>query len=388
MNIAFCHNAFIMGGAERITLDIVQYLSTFGEKYNIFLFAPEFAKDNFPQDVVCKLTWCKTRNKSKEKSEDVERLVKEHNIDILVEVVSHLKKVNQIKKRTGVKVIHANHGIPFWQYYQIIDVLQNTPTKRILWNLYRKFWWETLGNARRKAIRQTRRSYTESDAYVVLCDAYKAETCQVLDISQEQSHIYAINNSEKQVENPNLHKENTILYCGRFSYNDKRVDRLIRIWGQIEKQLPEWRLQLVGDGPERSNLQILTEQLGLQRVSFEGATKNPQEYYNKASIVCLTSQMEGWPLALTESLAHGCICVAFECSAGIKEILSPNGQNGFLVTPYDEEEFANTLLHICNLPEEQKTKLRLNSIKKCKDYSPSIILEQWRQLFETVVQQP
>ena len=388
MNIAFCHNAFIMGGAERITLDIVQYLSTFGEQYKVYLFAPEFAKENFPQDIVQKFTWCKTRNRSKEKAEDVEQLIKEHNIDVVVEVVSHLKKVKKIKQRTGVKVIYANHGVPFWQYYQQIHHLQSTPTKKILWKLYRKFWWETLGNARRKAIRQTRRSYTESDAYVVLCEAYKKETCLSLGISPKQSHIYAINNSEKQVENPNLNKENIILYCGRFSYNDKRVDRLIRIWGRIEKLLPDWRLQLVGDGPERTNLQSLTEQLGLQRVSFEGATKNPQQYYNNASIVCLTSQMEGWPLALTESLVNGCIDVAFGCSAGIKEILSPHGENGFIVTPYDEEEFANTLLHICQLPEEQKTALRLNAIEKCKAYSPSIILEQWRQLFETVVQQP
>lgn len=376
-----------MGGAERITLDIIQYLSTFGNRYNVFLFAPEFAKENFPKETVQNFTWCKTRDKSKEKSEDIEQLIKKHKIDVIVLVVSHIKDVKKIKKNTGVKVIHANHGIPFWQYYGIVEHLQSTPLKRILWHLYRKFWWEVLGNARRKAIRRTRRYYLESDAYTVLCDAYKTETCQALGILPEHSHIHVINNPEKQVKNPNLQKENIILYCGRFTYSDKRIDRLIRIWGQIENQLPEWRLQLVGDGPERTNLQVLSEQLNLQRVSFEGATKNPQEYYNKASIVCMTSEMEGWGLALTESLAHGCICVAFGCSEGIKEILSPHGQNGFIITPYDEKEYANTLLHICNLPEEQKTILRFNSIKKCEKYAPSIILEKWRQLFEAVMQQ-
>ena len=387
MNIAFCHGAFHLGGAERITLDIIQYLSTFGGQYNLFLFAPEFSKQNFPSEVLEKFTWCQTRHKSKDKSADVERLILAHNIDVLVEVVVHLQNITQIKQRTGVKVIYANHGVPFWQKNIIIKHLQSTPVKRLLWNIYGKLWWDILGNAQRAAVRRTRRSYIESDAYMVLCDAYKEQTCQTLGIAPESSHIHVINNSERQVEHPNLHKENIILYCGRLSNHDKGVDRLLRIWKRIEHQLPHWHLQLVGDGPDRDALHALAQELGLKQVSFEGATATPQRYYDQASIVCLTSPEEGWPLAMTEGLAHGCICVSFECSAGVKEILSPHGENGFIVTPFNDEEYANTLLHICNLPQEEQLALRLNAIKRCENYAPAVILEKWRQLFEAVAKQ-
>lgn len=387
MNIAFCHGAFHLGGAERITLDIIQYLSTFGGQYNLFLFAPEFSKQNFPSEVLEKFTWCQTRHKSKQKSEDVERLILAHNIDVLVEVVSHLQNITQIKQRTGVKVIYANHGVPFWQKNIIIKHLQSTPVKRLLWNIYGKLWWDILGNAQRAAVRRTRRSYIESDAYMVLCDAYKEQTCQTLGIAPESSHIHVINNSERQVEHPNLHKENIILYCGRLSNHDKGVDRLLRIWKRIEHQLPHWHLQLVGDGPDRDALHALAQELGLKQVSFEGATATPQRYYDKASIVCLTSPEESWGLSLTEGQAHGCICVSFGCSAGVKEILSPHGENGFIVTPFNDEEYANTLLHICNLPPEEQRAIRLNAIKRCENYAPAVILEKWRQLFEAVAKQ-
>ena len=103
MNIAFCHNSFHLGGAERITLDIIQYLSTFGGQYNLFLFAPEFSKQNFPSEVLEKFTWCQTRHKSKQKSEDVPA-VQEDTIEIVeIDKKEKKEKVKSEKIKKEVK---------------------------------------------------------------------------------------------------------------------------------------------------------------------------------------------------------------------------------------------------------------------------------------------
>ena len=105
----------------------------------------------------------------------------------------------------------------------------------------------------------------------------------------------------------------------------------------------------------------------------------------KASVVALTSQTEGWPLTLSEAQAHGCIGVAFGCTSGVKEILSPDGECGFIVPPYDEDAYAETLLKVAALDEEQERMIRTKAVDKRLQYVPEVIAEKWRFLFETLL---
>ena len=101
-------------------------------------------------------------------------------------------------------------------------------------------------------------------------------------------------------------------------------------------------------------------------------------------MVCLTSQTEGWPLCLTEAQAHGCIPVAFGCSDGVKDVLSPSGVNGFVVTPFDENEYAETLLKIAGMSEEELLAIRKSAVTKRAGYAPDIILEKWKS-FKAII---
>ena len=67
------------------------------------------------------------------------------------------------------------------------------------------------------------------------------------------------------------------------------------------------RAILVGDGRDGKMLRELAGELGLERVSFEGMQTDVRPYYAEASVLCLTSETEGWPLTLTEGQANGCI---------------------------------------------------------------------------------
>jgi teichuronic acid biosynthesis glycosyltransferase TuaC len=77
--------------------------------------------------------------------------------------------------------------------------------------------------------------------------------------------------------------------------------------------LPEWRLLVVGDGPERSRLAALTAKLGLEdRVSLVGAHPHAalRRFYGAADMLILASSREGWANVLLESMACGSPVVA------------------------------------------------------------------------------
>lgn len=386
VKIAFLHNYFPLGGAERITIDVANYLNAYkgNEVYKVYVYASrivdtlltESVRDNF---ILRKIP---TQAIPARRARKIERLIIDDGIDILVQVVSAIPGIEQIKVRTGVKTIVACHGEPFWQRYIIMHHRQSGVFRKLMWSLFNKKRYGDGTLAMRMAITRTRRDYDTSDAYTVLCQSYKQETASALGIASEHSHIYVMENPERPVENVNYNKDNIILFVGRFENWSKRIDILLRIWQTVQRDMRDWKLVLVGDGADWYRMKQLAEDLHLERVSFEGRSNNMSEYYRKASVVALTSETEGCPLALTEAQAHGCICVAFGCTSGVREVLSPDGECGFIVPAFDEQKYAETLLRIAAMKEEERLRIRKCSVTKRLNYVPEIICEKWRLLFD------
>ena len=228
------------------------------------------------------------------------------------------------------------------------------------------------------AIRRTREAYDSADAFVVLCEAYRD---QLTAYGFEAERLCVIPNAEPPVDNPCLNKQQRVLYCGRLTDYDKKPARLLRIWARAERELPDYWLDIVGDGPERKRLQRLAKKLDLRRCRFQGWRKNVAPWYRKADILCLTSETEAWSLSLTEAQANGVIPIAFACSEGVKEVLSPNGVNGFLVPPGDEDAFVRTLVDTARMPEDKKQALREQLLRKAATYDTAASGDKWIALF-------
>ena len=318
------------------------------------------------------------------RSRQIEKFIVADGINILVTVGKSIYDISGIKARTGVKVILACHGEPFWQRHIITHRRQKGLIRRILWHTYNKKRFADGTLAMQMAMTRTMRDYLQCDAYTVLCNSYKTELLTTLDIDHTSNYIHVIETPEQSVDQVCYEKEKMILFCGRLENWSKRVDRLLRIWSIIQHQLPDWRLVIVGNGPAEEMLHNMAKELKLERISFEGRKKDVARYYRKASIVCLTSETEGWPLALTEAQAHGCIGVAFGATSGIKEILSPHGECGFIVPRFDEKTYAETLKHIAQLNKEEEYSIRRKSVEKRLQYAPHIIADKWRRLFNSL----
>ena len=383
MKIAFIHNNFPSGGAERVTVDIARYLDSCGG-YQVYVYASRIAQTLVTEELSRCLTLREipTQAVPSRRAKKIEEYVLQDGIDILVQVTKAIPGIEQIKEKTGVKTVVACHGEPLWQRHAIVYRRQKGFLRKLMWKLYNRKRYEDGTLARRKAVTRTMRDYATSNAYTVLCQPYKMEMASSLGLSPDKSHIYAIENPESPVQTVNYDKEKIVLFCGRFENWSKRIDRLLRIWSKVQDRMPEWRLVLVGDGEDWQWLRQMALDMSLERVSFEGRTNDVASYYRRASVVALTSETEGWPLALTEAQAQGCICVAFGCTSGVKEVLSPDGECGFVVPAFDEQKFADTLCMIAGMDEESRLRIRRNSVARRLEYAPELISEKWRLLFD------
>lgn len=188
------------------------------------------------------------------------------------------------------------------------------------------------------------------------------------------------------ISNPNsfvpqkCHKKKQLLYVGRLDGGQKRPDRLIKIWQRLYKKFPDWEMIIVGDGKERKRLEESAKKL--ERISFVGF-QSPEQYYRDASILCLTSNFEGFGMVLTEAMAFGTVPFAFDSYSAVHDIIE-DGRTGVLVTPFSIKEYADKLTLLMQ-DEEERDRMSENCIKDVTRFSLDNIVNKWESLFNSLV---
>lgn len=177
---------------------------------------------------------------------------------------------------------------------------------------------------------------------------------------------------------PLSEKKRELLFVGRLENGQKRVDLLLKIWSMLEARFPDWRLRIVGDGPDAAALRAHAGTLGLTRVSFEGF-RDPKPFYRSASIFCMTSAFEGFPMVLLEAGAFGCVPAAFDSYASAADIVS-HGENGILVPAFDCARYAEELSLLMR-DSALRERLALAARSRASDFSVEKIAARWESLF-------
>lgn len=183
--------------------------------------------------------------------------------------------------------------------------------------------------------------------------------------------------SEKKV----LKKENTILAAGRIA-QVKQFDHLIKAWGLIANQYPEWEVKIFGDGDLRleNELKQLILNLNVPNIRLMGATKNLKEEMEKASIFAMTSATECFPMVLLEAQAAQMAVISYDCPNGPRNIIEHN-QSGILTKHNSIEEFSSTLKTI--LEDGVKLKeLGMGAKYNVQQFTEPEIMESWNRLFK------
>lgn len=186
------------------------------------------------------------------------------------------------------------------------------------------------------------------------------------------------------VRNINERKDaKQIVSMGRFA-TEKRFDVLLRAFHRISEQYPDWKLTIIGDGPQLGDMHKLAKELGVSdKVSFPGVIDEPEMVLRQSNIFVSTSVLEGFPMALCEAMANGLAVISTEYNAGVRDIVEDD-VNGLLVPPENEQAVAAAMDRLITNQDERE---RLgNAARSIVDkYGVDQVLAIWDSVFEQVL---
>ncbi len=162
------------------------------------------------------------------------------------------------------------------------------------------------------------------------------------------------NNSSPLRAKLNIPVDNKIITCVSRITKNKGLDILLDAIALIAINNSNFRLVIVGDGPEKISLEKYTNHLKIAHlVNFVGFQKDIPSFLNGSDVFVLPSLNEGMPLALLEAMASNIACITTNVG-GIPDVIE-NGINGYMVTPSDRDKLAALIFDL--LTNDVKRKL-------------------------------
>ena len=164
----------------------------------------------------------------------------------------------------------------------------------------------------------------------------------------------------------------------------KRVEDVIRIFDLVNKEIPS-RLLLVGDGPERYNIELMCRELGVcNRVVSVGKIRDAANLMKISDLFLLPSQTESFGLAALEAMAVG-IPVISTNTGGIPEV-NAHGFSGYLSNVGYVSEMAKNALSLLS-DKEKLIQFKQQAKQQAKKFDIHKILPAYENLYIKVVQE-
>ncbi|MDQ2856231.1 MAG: glycosyltransferase family 4 protein, partial [Acidobacteriota bacterium] len=161
------------------------------------------------------------------------------------------------------------------------------------------------------------------------------------------------------------------------------VDVVLRAFATMQKDFPDARLTVAGDGSQRRLLEQLASELKMQNVEFKGQVDHDDAFalYDAADIYLNGSKIDNQPLSLLEAFACG-LPVVTTNAGGIPDIVNDK-RTGLMVQSGDYEAMAAAARRLLNDAELANSIVR-NARDECRKYSWDAVREQWLDLYRQV----
>lgn len=387
MNILFIETSInpSLGGVERATWNVSTWLKQHG--YSCYYAYYIDSQHEVAEEYCLKyeLSWKEDYFVDKMLS-----FIIEQNIDIVISqgiitwpVWALFKKLRKL----GIKRIFCYHTAP-----TIITETKNNLFRFILRSICRHFPCHSFFQKLRGrfiyelgSAYSYRQLYDNVDCFVLLSESFKGEMMQKLHLSIG-TKIQAIPNpltfEHNLSDNSIYEKEKIVLIVARLSDYIKNISGALRIWNIIEKDetFKDWRLEIIGDGPDKSKLEQIATEMSLQRVSFLGHSNDVKKYYSRSSIFMMTSAYEGFGITLTEALQMGCVPIAYDTFSSLHDIIA-DGQNGFIIPAQEPQSFA-VKLKLLMTDDFLRHKIAQNAIGSVARFDSKLIKALWTTLMD------
>lgn len=176
--------------------------------------------------------------------------------------------------------------------------------------------------------------------------------------------------------------DKNIVCVARLDIKQKRQDVLIEAFKLISSRYPDYSLQLYGDGPEYDEKILKMSAEGNQKIHFMGPTKDVRSAIQCATMTVLSSDFEGIPNALLESMSIGTPSVATDCTPGGAAMLIRDKENGLLVPRGNVQALAEAIEYVITHPEEAERMGRCG-LDVNRLYAEKVIADRWLNFIQT-----
>ena len=197
----------------------------------------------------------------------------------------------------------------------------------------------------------------------------------------DRDKVRLIPNSIPEVAAAPPAKQKRLLWLGRVSHEQKRAELILPIWQQVSQALPDWELDIVGDGPLQEELKQRAGEKGLPRIHFHGR-QVPDNFYRRAAIFFMTSAFEGFPNTLIEAQSYAAIPVIFD-SYPVARWIVEDGVNGALVRPFDVGAMADQIIKLAESPDRER--FAEQALESARQFHIDRVGQIWQDLFEAEV---
>lgn len=384
MKILFLHYSFTIGGTESASRNLATVFKTMNMECHLMTFVRcevRMDMEAFAQIISCPDS---TDFNSPINNDFICGYVKSNGIDLIINQGPFWFGDSRLMKAKA-KMISVLHYMPAYKIEyrkDIIDYIYYHPSPDLrhwLVKNVRKIFKNYFASREFRKLDRAcmEKTIANSSAFVVLCDEYVDELKRLYHCGS--THIISIPNPIccDMVEVPDFNKkEKVLLYVGRMSWG-KRVDILLRIFKKIESIRKDWKLILLGDGEQRDELERLAKKIGLRNYEFKGFS-NPEEYYKRASLHCLTSLSEGLPMNIIEAAKYGTATITFDAGAGVRSLMN-SGKNGIAVKMNDQREYFKELINLLD-NRGLRVELGMNAFGNIRNMDSKSVSVVWLEL--------
>jgi glycosyltransferase involved in cell wall biosynthesis len=179
-------------------------------------------------------------------------------------------------------------------------------------------------------------------------------------------------------------RDNIILYVGSF-IERKGINYLLHAMAYVIHKLPQFRLVLIGEGPEGPKLKQLADNLGItEKLVFLGfqPREKVRDWMQRAKLLVLPSIEEAQGVVILEAMACGTPVVASKVG-GIPEMVSP--EVGVLVPPGDVKALAAAIEGVLRDPYQWSSMSRCARYWVEKHYDWSYIARQYIEIYQSLI---
>lgn len=342
-----------VGGVERVVATLSDY---FEKEYNysveiISVYKPKRNELSFEFNDNVKITYLDYEESwngfiydFKYQYKIFKKILLDIDVDILFTMYTSINViVGLLKNKLKYKVIPCQHG----QYYYDSRG----------WNILKRFTYPKL---------DTLVTLTERDKEIYMKFVKNVKVIPN-SVPFKREYLYDKNNKK-------------ILSIGRLS-EEKSISYLIDGFNLICSKNPQWKLEIVGEGPQKEMLKQKVNEYGIQsQVIFTPFTMDVKSKYKEASFTVLTSQSEALPMMLIESKCLGIPSISFDIRTGPREIIK-HKEDGYLVEKNCINQLAECMNTLIN-DEDLRLSMSIKAFENSFKYDLDNVCDRWKILIE------